>query len=149
MKIWQKVVCIIILILILILIVLIISNFTREQRMFNKIESIYLNNVSFQNISIPNNKLKEKSYSFKIINYKGNKLIDKNIVYTISISTSENLKVLLFKENNKIVLKDGISPKFILSGKDYTDDIFKIKIINKNITKDDFVNVKIKSWIKK
>lgn len=149
MKLFQKVILVIIAILIVIMGILIIDNYTSEDNLFTESEEIYLEDTSVQGIRLTYRDLQDSdSYNFKIVNYNEEGINSNKINYNIEIDKSDNIEVELFNGEEKInLLEDNKTENFLLDNESKIVEVYKLSFKkNKELTKDDYIEIQIKAW---
>ena len=95
------------------------------------------------------NTAKEKqAYIFKVKNYdEENKVTEVDLEYSIEILSkeNENIKFKIYKEDNELNINENKTEKFLLSREKMQEDNYKIEILLKNISAQEFVqNIEVK-----
>lgn len=87
---------------------------------------ISIENDETININLVNN----KTYNFKIKNYNNEgKVNEFNIKYYISISSSKDVSLKVYKNNEEIKLNNGNTDKYSLDKNTKQEDVYKIEIV--------------------
>ena len=92
----------------------------------------------------------DDEYVFKVTNYRGDEVIDKDINYKITITNDTSAKIKLYRgKNNVDLIKDQKSTVLIdlkLYKNEKEDIYFRVTFDNlDNVKKDDFINILIES----
>ena len=87
---------------------------------------ISIENDETININLVNN----KTYNFKIKNYNNEgKVNEFNIEYYISISSSKDVSLKVYKNNDEIKLNNGNTDKYSLDKNTKQEDVYQIEIV--------------------